>query len=200
MIPRFRDRFQAFLIIRNALDTASRDALPLGRACFLAWATRMAPAAPSDLARALGRLPSGLYICTTELDGRPVGFLCSFVQQASLSPPMVTVAIGRDRPILGGLRRGGAFGLSVLDESSRRSMSAFARRLPDGESPFDRVAWTRTPTGVPVLTEALAWLECRTVGDQPAGDHVLLIAEVVAGELLRDGEPLTHLRRDGLGY
>ncbi len=160
----------------------------------------MPPADPQPLARALGRIPSGLFIVTTVADGVPQGFLASFVMQSSFAPPMLTVAIGRDRPILAELRRAGRFAISILDASSRRAMSAFTRRLEDGETPFDRIVLGRTPSGVPVLAEALAWVECAHAGELPSGDHVLVLGEVVAGELAREGDPHVHLRRNGLGY
>ncbi|MFO1011318.1 MAG: flavin reductase family protein [Planctomycetota bacterium] len=160
----------------------------------------MPPDELPPLARALGRIPSGLFIVTTVVDGRPAGFLASFVMQASLTPPIVSVAVGRDRPILADLRRAGAFAVSVLDVESRRAMSAFTRRLGDGETPFDRLALARTPAGLPALAESLAWFECLIVGEQAAGDGVLVLGEVVAGALLREGEPHVHLRKNGLSY
>lgn len=160
----------------------------------------MPPPDLEPLARALGRIPSGLFIVTTVVDGRPQGFLASFVMQASLAPPVISVAIGRDRPILADLRRSGLFAVSILDAESRKTMAAFTRRLADGETPFDRLPIEHTPGGLPVLAEALAWIECRHMSEHPAGDSLLVCGEVVAGALTREGEPHIHLRRNGLSY
>src|SRR6185369_16777342 len=135
-------------------------------------------AGPSAVARALGRVPSGLFIVTTQHAGRPAGFLASFVMQASFEPPTVMVAVARERPALADLRREGRFAVSVLDERSRRAMAAFLKRLPEGVTPFERISLTSTGSGLPVIEEALAWIECRVAGEHDAGDHVVVFGEV----------------------
>ena len=155
---------------------------------------------PTPLARALGRIPSGLFVVTTVVEGRRSGFLASFVQQAGFAPPVLCVAVGRDRPALDDLRRSGRFALSVIDEGSKRLIVPFTRRLADGQSPFEQLAVLETPGGQVVLGDALAWVECRTLGELTAGDHVIVAGEAVAGELRREGDPLVHLRRNGLAY
>lgn len=160
----------------------------------------MPPADTQELARALGRIPSGLFIVTTLRAGRPEGLLGSFVMQASLAPPMLTVAVGQGRPFLADLRAAGRFAVSVLDARSRKAMAPFARRQPEGETPFEGLEIAHTASGLPVLAAALAWVECRVTGEHPAGDHVVLFGEVVDGRLARDGEPHVHVRKNGLNY
>jgi flavin reductase (DIM6/NTAB) family NADH-FMN oxidoreductase RutF len=160
----------------------------------------MADSGNSPIARALGRIPSGLFIVTSVRDGRPIGFLGSFVMQAGFEPPTVSVAVGRDRPQLADIRASRRFGLSVLDPGTRGLMAPFVRRLPEGASPFDGLAVHRTPSGSFVLSEALAWIDCELRGEFATGDHVVLFGEVTDGALLREGDPSTHVRRNGLGY
>jgi flavin reductase (DIM6/NTAB) family NADH-FMN oxidoreductase RutF len=152
------------------------------------------------LSRALGRIPSGLYVVTTVADGAPLGFLGSFVQQVGFEPPTLVVAVGRERPHLEAIRSFGWFALSVLDPASKGLMAPFFRSLPPGQSPFDDVATATTPEGLATLADALAWIECRVLGEHPAGDHVVVFGEAVRGQMTRDGEPLVHLRRNGFSY
>jgi len=156
--------------------------------------------ANSPLARALGRIPSGLFVVTTLKDDRPSGFLGSFVMQAGFEPPTVTVAIGRDRPHLADVRTSGRFALSILDSASRGLMAPFVRKVAPPATPFDGLALARTASGSFVLAEALAWIDCRFQGEHESGDHVVVFGEVVEGALLREGDPWTHLRKNGLGY
>jgi flavin reductase (DIM6/NTAB) family NADH-FMN oxidoreductase RutF len=154
----------------------------------------------SPLARALGRIPSGLYIVTTRAGGRPSGFLGSLVMQLGFEPPVVGVAIGRDRPHLAEIRASGLFALSILDPASRPVIGSFLKRLPEGQSPFDGITLFDAPSGAPVLADALAWLDCRVAGEHALPDHVVVFGEVRAGALLREGDPSVHLRKNGLGY
>jgi len=53
--------------------------------------------------------------------------------------------------------------------------------------------WTTGRTGAPLLRESLAWLECKVVGEYPAGDHVLALGKVIDGRLLDSGaEPMAY--------
>jgi 3-hydroxy-9,10-secoandrosta-1,3,5(10)-triene-9,17-dione monooxygenase reductase component len=154
----------------------------------------------TPIARALGRIPSGLYIVTTVEDGRPIGFLGSFVQQLGFDPPVVCVAVAKNRPHLAHIEGHGGFALSVLDEASQGAKSAFLRRLPEGVTPFDGLRVGPTATGRPVLLEALAWVDCRLTGKHDVGDHVVVFGTVIEGALQREGDPHVHLRKNGLGY
>lgn len=152
------------------------------------------------VARALGRIPSGLYIVTTLREGEPVGFLGSFVMQVGFEPPTVCVAIAKDRPHLADIRAAGGFALSVLDAPSRGLMAGFLKKPAPGRTPFDGLRVEAAPSGAPVLADALAWLDCRRSGEHEIADHVVVFGEVRAGALLREGDPHTHLRRNGLSY
>jgi flavin reductase (DIM6/NTAB) family NADH-FMN oxidoreductase RutF len=156
--------------------------------------------ATTDLALALGRVPTGLFIVTTRHEGAPLGFVGSFVTQVAFVPPTISVAIGKERAHLPAIRASGKFGVSVLDDASLGLMSTFFKRFPAGESPFDELRCSEAPGGSPVLDDALAWLECQVRGEYDAGDHVVVFGEVTGGRVLRAGEPLQHVRRSGLGY
>lgn len=154
----------------------------------------------SPLALALGRIPTGLYVVTTRGRGRPLGFVGSFVMQVGFEPPILSVAIARGREHLSAIRERGRFAVSVLDGASQDLMGPFFKRHGPGQSPFDQVEFLDSPGGLPVLADALAWLECRVTGEHETGDHVVLFGEVVDGRLAREGDPAIRLRKDGLGY
>jgi len=155
---------------------------------------------PSPLALALGRIPTGLYVVTTLLDGRPLGFVGSFLGQVGFEPPTLSVAIAKGREHLGAIRGHGRFAVSVLDGASQGLMGPFFKRHESGKSAFDQLECLRTPGGLAALRGALAWLECRVTGEHATGDHVVVFGAVEHAELLRAGDPAVHLRRDGLGY
>ncbi|MEZ5977518.1 MAG: flavin reductase family protein [Planctomycetota bacterium] len=152
------------------------------------------------IARALGRIPSGLFIVTTSGPAGPIGFLGSFVQQVGFAPPTVAVAVGKDRDHLAGMRESGHFAVSVLDAGSKHAMPPFFGKLEPGRTPFDVLAHRLTEEGPAILEDALAWFVCRVSGEHELGDHVVVFGEVVAGDLAREGDPSVHLRKNGLSY
>jgi flavin reductase (DIM6/NTAB) family NADH-FMN oxidoreductase RutF len=155
---------------------------------------------PTPLAQALGRIPTGLYVVTTRRAGAPLGFVGSFLMQVGFAPPVVCLAIAREREHLAAIRAEGRFAVSVLDGASQDLMGPFFKRHEPGRSPFDQLEQRASPSGLVLLARALAWLECRVTGEHASGDHVVVFGEVEHGELVRPGDPAVHLRKNGLGY
>lgn len=159
----------------------------------------MARPDPNPVARALGRIPSGIFIVTASHQGKPIGFVGSFVMQMGFDPPTVCVAVAKDRKQLEPLRAGGRFALSILDAPSRKLMASFLKSADDGAA-FEDMKVGRTRSGQPVILDALAWVDCEIRGEHATGDHVVLFGEVVEAAVLRAGEPHVHLRNNGLAY
>lgn len=157
----------------------------------------MPDAPPSPIARALGRIPTGLYLVTTRIEGRPAGFLGSFLVQTGFAPPSVCVAVASGREHLAGIHRSEHFAVSILDERSKGLMNPFFKK---GNDPFAGLAVKEVAGGAPVLTDALAWLSCKVIGEHALPDHVVIFGEVVDGYLAREADPLVHLRKNGLSY
>jgi flavin reductase (DIM6/NTAB) family NADH-FMN oxidoreductase RutF len=159
--------------------------------------------APGDgVAAALGRIPSGLFIITWQANGIDRGMLASWVMQAGFAPPLVSVAVGTGRDLLGVVRAGGLFAVNALAESQRSQLARFGKPPAEGEDLFAGLAVERTPAGVAVLAEAAGWMECRPVGETTAAgaDHVVVLGRIEAAGGRPDTAPLVHLRRSGLRY
>jgi flavin reductase (DIM6/NTAB) family NADH-FMN oxidoreductase RutF len=153
-----------------------------------------------QLAAALGRVPSGLFILTTRHDGAETGLLASWVQQCAFTPPHVSVAVKRGRPLTDWLLQGANLTVNILDDSQTDMVAHFGRGFAPGEPAFEGLEVERPEGWGPVLLEALAVLHCRVAGNLTVGDHVLFLAEVVSGRLLGEGHPMVHVRKSGLHY
>jgi flavin reductase (DIM6/NTAB) family NADH-FMN oxidoreductase RutF len=152
------------------------------------------------LAAALGRIPSGLFVLTITRDRLETGMLASWVQQCSFEPPQISVAIRREREIVALLGEGTSFTLNLLEAAQTDMLVHFGRGFALTQDAFAGLEVLREPPRGPVLAEALGYLECRVVGRIPAGDHDLFLGRVVAGALLDEGQPMVHIRKNGLHY
>lgn len=152
------------------------------------------------LAAALGRIPSGIYILTARHGDQETGMLASWVQQAGFEPPTVSVAVGRQRYLADWLTAGAPFALHVVGHHQGHLMKHFGRGFEPGEAAFTGLDMRRTANQVPLLVEALAYLECTPRGHVDSGDHRIFLAEVHGGDVPHPGDPLVHLRRSGLKY
>lgn len=146
----------------------------------------------------------GLYIVGSK-DGEADGMMADWVMQVSFSPRLVAVAFENDARTLANIRRHGTFSLNFLSQEAHGMAVAqkFAQPYMDEKvrgrtdtavkvhHKLDGVAYKLTPRDTPVLDDAMAWLECEAEQFVPAGDHTLVIARIVEGELRQEAEPLT---------
>src|SRR3954451_12470176 len=139
----------------------------------------------SGLGQALGRIPSGLYILTVQLGERSTGMLASWVQQAGFDPPMVTVAIRRDRHVADWVAESGRFALSQLAVGSKALIRHFGRGFPPDAPAFEGVELRHVARGGPVLAGALAFLDAEVTGELSSGDHRIFAARIVDGALFQ---------------
>ncbi len=154
-----------------------------------------------DLAMALGRLPSGLFILTVCDGPRETGMLASWVQQCSFEPPQISVAVRRGRDVLAWLTGGAPFTLNILSDGQGNLISHFGKGFALDQPAFTGLNVERQSERCPVLVDALAHLACRVAGRLTCGDHELIIGAVVGGRVHQpDGKPYVHVRKNGLRY
>jgi flavin reductase (DIM6/NTAB) family NADH-FMN oxidoreductase RutF len=156
--------------------------------------------ASKQLAAALGRIPSGIFVLTVAREGIETGMLASWVQQASFRPPLISFLVQSGRPILDLLPRGSRLTLNILESSQTDMVAHFGKGFASGDDAFRDVEVRREPGVAPVLAEALAYLECCVTQRHAAGDHELFLAEVVTGAVLAEGQPMVHVRKNGMHY
>lgn len=153
-----------------------------------------------QLAGALGRVPSGIFVVTVARDAIATGMLASWVQQCSFHPPRLTLAVQPKRVIVELLTVGAAFTLNILESSQTDIVAHFGKGFALKEDAFLGLSVERRDGGAPILTEALAFLDCQVVERMAAGDHDVFIADIRAGRVLDEGQPMIHIRKNGMHY
>lgn len=144
--------------------------------------------------------PYGLYSMTVRLRDEDHGMLANWVTQAAFEPPMVSVAVENDARTLAMIRDARAFALSVLAEDQRELAGKLGRSSTKVPAKLKGIKTRPGPVyKSPILAEALGWLECRLVGTLPAGDHTLVVGEVVEAGVEREGDVLT-MQGAGFNY
>jgi 3-hydroxy-9,10-secoandrosta-1,3,5(10)-triene-9,17-dione monooxygenase reductase component len=138
---------------------------------------------------ALGRFPTGVALVTAAPGGDPAGLIVNSLTSVSLEPPLLSFCPSRSSLTWARMRRTRRFGVNVL----ARRHEGFARHasLP-GTDRFAGVDWQLGPGGAPLLTDALAALECDTVAEHPAGDHWIVVGRVDHLDVREDGDPLVY--------
>ena len=156
--------------------------------------------------QALGRVVGSLCVLTTSkgegCSRLSSAMVASWVSQASFSPPGFTVAVAKDRAVEALLHSGDRFALNVLAAGRETGpMKQFLQPFAPGADRFAGMELEYSPSGQPLLPEALAWLEATVQQRMECGDHWLLYAQVSKGGVL-DASATTavHQRRSGANY
>ena len=144
-----------------------------------------------DFRKVLSHFASGVTIVTTtDPDGKPTGLTASAFTSVSLDPPLILVCVSHKSQSFPALRERGRFAVNFLRTEQQDLSKRFATTRLDK---FDGVPYRMGELGVPVLTEALAHVECVTADTHVAGDHTVFIGRIDACGTA-DGEPLIYFR------
>ena len=139
--------------------------------------------------RACSRFATGVAVATTcDAEGMPHGITVNSFTSVSLEPPLVLICIDYRSVALLHFREARAYGISVLSLAQKELSDRFAQRV---EPRFDGVPWHAGLSGAPLLDGALAHFECEVGQVVEAGDHAVLIAEVVHAASV-EGDPLLY--------
>jgi 3-hydroxy-9,10-secoandrosta-1,3,5(10)-triene-9,17-dione monooxygenase reductase component len=150
-----------------------------------------APAAAAPDARslrdALGRFATGVAFITAAPDGEPSGLIVNSLASVSLEPPLISFCPSRSSLTWSRMRRTRRFAVNVLG----RQHQQFARHAtPAGADRFADLDWKPARGGVPLLTDALATLECEIVAEHPTGDHWIVVGHVHSTRIRPIKDPL----------
>jgi flavin reductase (DIM6/NTAB) family NADH-FMN oxidoreductase RutF len=139
---------------------------------------------------AMGNVAAAVSVVTTYADGAPYGTTVSAFSSLSMDPPMMLVSLDNRSSLLGRLDRGAALGVNVLAAHQSHVAGRFATAVDDR---FAGVRWSLVE-GAPALHETHAWAALRVSALVPAGDHTLVLGDVVSA-LAAEREPLVYHRR-----
>ena len=146
---------------------------------------------PARFRSVLGHFCTGVAVVTACDGDEPVGFACQSFAALSLDPPLVLFCPARTSRTWPVIERAGRFAVNVLSGEQRDVSVTFGAR---GADKFASVDWTRAPSGAPLLTGALTWIDCALDAVHEAGDHHVVIGRVTALGEVSDAQPLLFYR------
>lgn len=143
------------------------------------------------LADLFRRITTGVYVIGVGHGELRNAFTAAFVMQVSYDPLLLALSINPRHSSFGLLKRRAAFSVNVLKKDQLGLAAHFGGRASAAK--LAHIPWTPGRTGVPLLPQCLAWFECEVASEHPAGDHVLVLGRVIAGEIAASAaEPLIY--------
>lgn len=145
----------------------------------------------SQFKNALKLWASGVTVVTShsEQEG-PKGMTATSFSSVSLEPPQILVCLNQNTDTGALVLEQKQFAVNILTAEQQAVSNQFAGGASQAER-FANVAWQAGEVGMPLLTDALASLECKVVEQVSAGSHWIVIGEV-QNVVCRQGEPLLY--------
>ncbi len=133
---------------------------------------------PRDYRRALGGFGTGVaLVAAHDANGVAHGMIINSMTSVSLHPPIMLWCLANTSAVFSIYTQATAFSLNILRSDDEEVAQRFSRKgdriiLPEHTCTME--------TGAPVLTSAVASLDCRMRLRQPMGDHEVIYGDVVA--------------------
>jgi flavin reductase (DIM6/NTAB) family NADH-FMN oxidoreductase RutF len=145
--------------------------------------------------RALGQFATGVTVVTVESTPQRVhGMTANSFTSVSLNPPLVSVCVDHQAHLLPLLEEKRVFGINVLKEEQQKLSEFFSQvdqSVREEEQLNVRFHWT--PENIPVLDNVLCQVVCRLHSTHIAGDHTIVVGQVLSATLY-GGQPLLFFR------
>ena len=138
----------------------------------------------------LQQLSQGVYVIGVA-DGEKVNaFTAAWVMQVSFSPVLLAISIHPEHYSYQLLKQGNVCSVNVLSQKQMHLAAHFGQSgLKDKMSVG---TWAAAVTGAPVLQESLAYFDCKMSHEVAAGDHQLVVCEVLEARQLNVGTAMLY--------
>jgi flavin reductase (DIM6/NTAB) family NADH-FMN oxidoreductase RutF len=144
--------------------------------------------------RALHKIGYGLYVICSRKGDRLNGQIANTVFQITSEPPTISVSINKNNLTHEFIRESKVFTVSALSQDAPLSfIGHFGFKSGRDIDKLEGINYKIGETRAPVVTDnTLAYLEARVIQEVDVGTHTLFIGELVAAEVLKEGEPMTY--------
>jgi flavin reductase (DIM6/NTAB) family NADH-FMN oxidoreductase RutF len=133
-----------------------------------------------------------LWIVTAATESRRGGLVATWVAQASLDPesPVVLIAIAANHFTAELINECGRFAAHLIRGDQIDLVWRFALSSGRDQDKLQGLPTIQAKTGAPVLSDCIAWLDCRVITSYDSGDRVFYWADVVDSGRQDDATPL----------
>lgn len=144
--------------------------------------------------KALHKLAYGLYIIASEYEGRKAGYVANTAFQVTSKPPQLAISCHKENETLEVILKSGVFSVSVLKkELNVKIIGDFGFMSSSDINKFASVKTMTAVSGAPIVfDESLAWFDCKVMQTLDVGSHILIVGEILDGQIISEGEPLTY--------
>lgn len=129
----------------------------------------------------------------TSTDGEKVnGQIATWITQASMEPPYVAVCLSPEHFTYEMIKKSGVLAVNILSKNQTDLISRFGYKSGRNIDKFESISYKPGVTGSPIINDISAYLDCNVVEDFEAGDHRILLCEVIDAAMVKGGERIFY--------
>ena len=138
---------------------------------------------------ALRMIPYGIYVLTARGgNGEISAATVNWVTQTAFDPPLLVVGLKTDSGAYAHVKESGTFALNMLGKGQQGIAFGFFKPAQADDATINGEPYSDGDTGLPVLDNAQAHLECSVNDIVELGDHHIVVAEVKSARVLTEPE------------
>ena len=137
----------------------------------------------------MGSFITGVTVVTASCNNRSIGVTANSFSSVSLEPPLVLWSLSKQsqkHPVLTSIKN---YAINIL----AKGQSEVAKKFSKSEDPFSGLDFYFSDSGVPLLRNSVAILECEQHQIYDGGDHSIILGLVTSFNESKL-EPLTFFR------
>jgi 3-hydroxy-9,10-secoandrosta-1,3,5(10)-triene-9,17-dione monooxygenase reductase component len=146
---------------------------------------------PAAIRTVLGHFATGVAIITAMDGDEPVGMACNSFTSVSLEPQLALFCAAKSSSTWPRIQGAQKWAANILAEDGEQVCRLFAEK---GADRFAHIAYTAGRTGAPILEASIAFVDCETIAEHDAGDHLIVVGRVVELGYAPAGKPLLFYR------
>lgn len=150
----------------------------------------------SDDRRAEWEIPSGVFVVSL-LDGdRTNAYAAAWVVRVSEVPVMIQAAVWNQNFSFELAQNCTHFAVHILENGQQDVAHHFGRSSGRDTDKLAEIPLRDSVSGVPVLEDCLAHLECEVIFRRIFGDHIVLVGKAIEKSIHRQGNALIYDYQD----
>ena len=140
------------------------------------------------------RINIPVYSVSSQYGEKQNMHICTYVSAASMQPKRFMVALFKGSLTLELVEKNKHFVLQLLEEKQYRLVDLLGRKSGrdiDKIALLEKRKVTTDWKNFILLKDALAWMELKVISSIDAGDHIMMLCDLVSSKNVREGNPLT---------
>lgn len=143
---------------------------------------------------ALQKCSYGVYIVSTQSDGKLNGQIANTACQITSEPATVSVSLNKDNLTHDLVNKSKVFSVSVLSEDApMQFIGRFGFKSGREADKFDGVNFRIGKTSSPIVLDYVtSYMDCELISSMDVGTHTIFVGRVVDAEMVGEGRPMTY--------